>query len=393
MIATELEELEAGLPRIAEFADVADASMYLPLPDGWLVGTADVVDSTGAIAAGRYKSVNMVGASVVAAVRNALQTSHLPFVFGGDGAAFVAPQSAAAPTTAALAAVSRWATDEIGLELRTALTPIGEIRAAGHDVRLARFAASPSVSYTMFTGGGVAWAEQRMKEGQNAILPAPSGAQPNLEGLSCRWQPIRPQRDMIASLLVLRRPEAEAGSYRTLVRDIVDYIQRREIEEGRPVSFRTMKFALSPRAIGLEARVLGGSGLYALRWLKLAAFHVLVRWIFRFGIRVGGFDPVKYRHETVRNTDFRKFDDGLKLTIDCSSETFDGLRTMLEAARRCGVADFGLHAQNTALMTCIVPAPDIDDHIHFVDGADGGYAKAAEMLKVQRAAQDQPFGT
>ena len=32
-------------------------------------------------------------------------------------------------------------------------------------------------------------------------------------------------------------------------------------------------------------------------------------------------------------------------------------------------------------MTCIVPSIETDDHLHFLDRADGGYALAAEMMK------------
>ena len=34
-------------------------------------------------------------------------------------------------------------------------------------------------------------------------------------------------------------------------------------------------------------------------------------------------------------------------------------------------------------MTCIVPSILRDDHIHFVDGADGGYTAAAAAMKAQ----------
>jgi hypothetical protein len=32
-------------------------------------------------------------------------------------------------------------------------------------------------------------------------------------------------------------------------------------------------------------------------------------------------------------------------------------------------------------MTCIVPSIVRDDHFHFIDGADGGYTRAAEAIK------------
>ena len=36
-------------------------------------------------------------------------------------------------------------------------------------------------------------------------------------------------------------------------------------------------------------------------------------------------------------------------------------------------------------MTCFVPSPFAHDHMHIVDGAGGGYARAAEMLKAEIA--------
>ena len=98
-------------------------------------------------------------------------------------------------------------------------------------------------------------------------------------------------------------------------------------------------------------------------------------------MRVGGFDPARYRRQLVENSDFRKFDDGLRMTIDCTPALADRLDGVLAEAERQGIARYGLHRQGAALMTCFVPAPTSSDHIHFVDGAMGGYAMAARALK------------
>ena len=394
MTATdELAELASQIPKITEFAEVADTARYVSVPGSWLVGTSDVVDSTGAIARGQYKSVNMVGAGVIAAVRNAVDSTDVPFVFGGDGASFVVPSSAREVVAEALAATCVWAREEIGLELRAALVPVVDIQRAGHDLQIAAFAVTPALSYTMFSGGGMAWAEDQMKSGNYVVPDAPPDARPDLTSLSCRWQPIRPLRGVIASLLVLRREAAPQQDYQRLVFDIVSYIREREIAEGRPVSFDTAKFGLSFAAISLETRSIQPEKSFVLRVIRMTVFHVFVWFLFATGRSAGGFDPVRYRNETILNTDYRKFDDGLKLTIDCSQQTLDGLRERLDAARGSGIADFGIHAQATALMTCIVPSHMDNDHMHFVDGAGGGYAKAAEMLKAQRAADNAEIGT
>ncbi|WP_426130668.1 DUF3095 family protein [Pararhizobium sp. PWRC1-1] len=49
-----------------DFAALLDTAIYQPLPDEWLVGITDVIDSTSAIASGRNKDVNYAGASAIA---------------------------------------------------------------------------------------------------------------------------------------------------------------------------------------------------------------------------------------------------------------------------------------------------------------------------------------
>lgn len=89
-------EFYAGLPLFEAFEGVADEANYRPLPDGWWLAVADIVNSTGAIAEGRYKSVNMAGASVISALMNGLDERNLAFVFGGDGALAAVPGTLAA---------------------------------------------------------------------------------------------------------------------------------------------------------------------------------------------------------------------------------------------------------------------------------------------------------
>ena len=43
------------------------------------------------------------------------------------------------------------------------MMPVAAIRAAGHDVRVARYAASPEAVYAMFSGGGMSYAEAELK--------------------------------------------------------------------------------------------------------------------------------------------------------------------------------------------------------------------------------------
>jgi hypothetical protein len=103
--------------------------------------------------------------------------------------------------------------------------------------------------------------------------------------------------------------------------------------------------------------------------------------IMRLGLRLGGFVPSTYVRQVVENSDFRKYDDGLRMILDCSAELEDALRQRLAAAAENGVVRYGLYKQDAAMMTCFTRQATRSDHVHFIDGARGGYASAATALK------------
>ncbi len=65
--------------------------------------------------------------------------------------------------------------------------------------------------------------------------------------------------------------------------------------------------------------------------------------VMRSGLRVGSFVPARYLEQVVANSDFRKFDDGLRMIIDCTAELADALERRLAAAAAAGTVRYGLH--------------------------------------------------
>jgi hypothetical protein len=85
--------------------------------------------------------------------------------------------------------------------------------------------------------------------------------------------------------------------------------------------------------------------------------------------------------QVVENSDFRKYDDGLRMILDCSEQLAQALAERLAQASASGFVHYGLHRQDAAMMTCFTPSAMRSDHVHFIDGARGGYASAATALK------------
>src|SRR3954462_3811228 len=214
------------IPVFYDFDRLMDPALYAPLPDDWTIGVADIVDSTTAIAGQRYKAVNMAGAAVIAALTNALEGREFPFVFGGDGASFAVAPDDLERARDALAATARWVKDDLDLAMRIALVPVTEVRAHGFDVRVARFGPSANLSYAMFSGGGLNWAEAAMKRGEFAVSMAPPGSQPDLSGLSCRFEEIPSRRGVILSVLVVPAKAADEAKFRKLIEDVIALVER-----------------------------------------------------------------------------------------------------------------------------------------------------------------------
>ena len=279
------ETFYASVPVRRGFRALMDAGRYTALPDDWTVGIADVVASTKAIAEKRYKAVNMAGAAVIAALTNALGGREFPFVFGGDGASFAVSPGDDGAARQALAATAAWADGELGLTLRVALIPVVAIRRHGLDVRVARYGPSDNLSYAMFAGGGLAWADAAVKRGEFAVAPAPPGSWPDLAGLSCRFEEFRAARGFIVAVLIVPAPGGDPAAFRALTEDIVALVENSP-EAGRPLPAGGPKLGWPPQGLALETHTLPGAG--GLKRARVLARTLLYFLVMRSGLRVGG---------------------------------------------------------------------------------------------------------
>lgn len=372
------------IPVFSDFGRLMDPALYAPLPDDWIIGVADIVDSTKAIADFRYKTVNMAGAAVIAAITNALEGREFPFVFGGDGASFAVSPADLDLARDALAATATWVKADLDLSMRVALVPLADIRAQGLDVRVARFAPSKNVSYAMFTGGGLGWAETAMKRGDYVVAPAPAGSHPDLSGLSCRFEEMPSARGLILSLLIVPRPSDDPSAFRGVIEDIIALVARSP-DAARPVPAGGPAISWPPQGLKLEVSAGRGTHSWAWFWLWVMTRTFFAYVLMRFRISCGGFVPQNYLRELVENSDFRKYDDGLRMILDCTPELERQLAERLADAASKGVVRYGLHRQDAAMMTCFTPSALRSDHVHFIDGARGGYASAATALKAMQA--------
>lgn len=374
------------------FSELTDERHYHPVPDDWSIVITDVRGSTRAIEENRYKDVNLLGASSIAAVLNALGGRSIPYVFGGDGATILVANEDVDKIRPALLGSQRLAREVFALDLRTGVVPVSELRKQGKDVRVAKFALAPKATIAVLQGSGLSEAEAWVKDPQRGLAYAVSldaagaVASADFAGLSCRWNPVKAKNGAVMSLLVRARSsqKPETQIYSEVLREIEEITSR---HSAKPIEAERVDRRVDIRNLIKEMRLqtVGQSWLAKAKrlgqiFLAVATMQVLLR----TGWRMGSFSAEQYLVDMAANSDYQKFDDMLRMVRDVSTDQQQKILAALEARRLAGEIVYGTHFSNEALLTCLVF--QLDNHIHFVDGGGGGYALAAKQLKAQLSA-------
>ncbi len=379
----------ADLAITKEFSDIADLSHYVPLPDDWSAGVSDVKNSTIAINNGEYKAVNITGVSVITSILNVLKPLSVPYIFGGDGSSLCVPDNVLDKVKDALVATKEMSVVQFGLELRIGVVPVCEIRKAGYDILVSKQEVSEHYTQAAFAGGGLEYAENVIKEDgkkSDFRIESKTSIEPDYTGLECRWENVPSKHGETISLIVKAMADNQDDEYRiyTEIINKVDEIYGNE-SSSRPVYEEGLKLTLSNNLLKYETMVrtfgknMSELFLYKLkiRVQALLGFILMSR-----KTKTGDTDWGEYKSTFVKNTDYRKFDGVLRQVLSGNKQQREILDQYLNERYKKGECFYGIHVSKSALVTCMINNYS-DQHFHFIDGADGGYAMAATMMKQQ----------
>lgn len=376
-----------ALSSFKQFDEITNSSHYGLVPGDWGIFITDIQGSTKAIEAGRYKDVNTLGVASIVAAQNAMKGVEFPYVFGGDGATFVIPPSYVENVKGALDGIRTLAQTKFNMVLRVGLIFINEMSESSARVEVAKFEIDNSQTIAIFRGGGLTHAEVCVKsELEKYTVENSEKNTGDLSGLSCRWNPIPSKRGTVLSFLAVARPEKSSAIYQAIIAELTR-IMNGKLENANPINLPDMTYRTVGQCYDDEIRYHDSkwSFRFLFRFLEICA-AVLV---FKFKIPPLVFNQKKYSEEMRVQSDYRKFDDMLRLIIDCSTTQVDEIESVLKMMYKKGEIFYGLHTSDTALMTCFVNSVNEGDHFHFVDGGDGGYAMAAKQLKGQMKSSGQ----
>lgn len=365
---------------------LAKEKRFQSVPPDWQVVVIDVLGSTQAVATGRHHDVNLAATGGIITVLNYLKARRdglvVPYFFGGDGATFIVPGDLGPALVAILDNYRRHVKNSMDLVLRVGALPVASVYAGGTTIRIARAQLNSLYTIPVVLGNGLKEAETQIKatfideEALNAEL-----AEIDLTGMECRWNEIAPPRDaeQILCLLVSSGEDALQGRVYGEVIARIDRIFG-DLKRRRPIASGRLRLNLGLMNLAKEMYTSLGRFQFS---------YLLRNWIATL------YGPWYFRRtEAGRNyltkiselTDTLMLDGNINTVISGTTTQISELTTYLEDQESAGKIIFGLHVTHASVMSCYVRDHD-EDHVHFLDGTEGGYTNAARMFKVKLRAQ------
>jgi len=378
-----------NLPLYQDFAQLTNPACFNEIPSDWLIVVSDIESSTKAIATGKYKQVNALGASVIIAILNIVKPLQIPYVFGGDGASLCVPPEFETSIRSALLATKQLAKKEFDLNLRVGIVPLQLVIQQGFCIKVARYSVSPYYTQAVLMGGGITYVESLLKDKlQGALYRIESGeAQADFSGLECRWNTVPSRYGETISLLVKSKNTNELDAqiiYSDLLQKISEIYGSEK--DCHPIHIANLKLTYNQKKLSVETFIRNtGTGFkQRLKYrLKLVIQNIIGQVLMGFKVKQKEVDWGQYQTNLIENTDCRKFDDMLRMIIAGNEQQRLEFTQYLDKQHHAGQLNYGLHVSKGALITCMVFHRQ-GEHIHFVDGAEGGYCQAALQLKAQQ---------
>ncbi|MGG7663992.1 DUF3095 domain-containing protein [Dyadobacter sp. BHUBP1] len=356
---------------------LTEEHLFYNVPESWHVVITDIRNSTGAVAGGVHETVNLIATGSIVSVLNIAFKAGItvPFFFGGDGATFIMPPAIADAAMRALAVFRKNTMENFALDLRIGIVAVSEIYANGYELRLSKLRVSGAFSIPVILGDGLYYAEKLIKSEHYRFEYEPKpDDELDLRGMQCRWDKIGPPEmdQEVVTLLVTAPAGKKQAELFAKVMEHIDGIYG-PFPSRRPISVARLIWRTTFKKMEMEMRVREGST----SMLGLAASWIA--WLFGYVYFRTSYGR-SYLNSLVEMSDTLVIDGKINTVITGTPAQRERLQAALDAMEAAREIHYGLHVSGESVMSCYVH--DLKDgHIHFIDGAEGGYTKAAGMLK------------
>ncbi|MES2828235.1 MAG: DUF3095 family protein [Bacteroidota bacterium] len=354
-----------------------DRDLFAAVPQHWHVIITDIKGSTLAVSNGMHQTVNMIATGSITIVLNLAYKNNItiPFFFGGDGATFILPDSLLNDVLEALGTYKQNTQTNFNLDLRVGHVTVDKIYQEGYALAISKALITPLFSIPILIGNGLAFAEELVK-GTDYLYQQQQQheVEPDLTGMQCRWDKISPPENAqeIVTLLVLATVSENQRTTFSKVLSLLDEIYGPSAER-QPISVKKLRFNTTFDRLSMEMKARVG---------KLKFVEYIKKWLINlYGYIYFRTESGKYYlNRLVEMSDTLVIDGRINTVISGTLAQRTSLIKELDTLEASEEIIYGIYVSGESVMSCYV-RDLVDEHIHFVDGSEGGYTKAAGVLK------------
>ncbi|MBO6525220.1 MAG: DUF3095 family protein [Balneolaceae bacterium] len=368
---SELPVFEDGL-----IQHLSSSNRFKKVPEDWHVIITDIKDSTRAIQEGMHQQVNLAAtASIISALNIARsQGLEFPFFFGGDGATLLIPNLMYNDVINALSVYQGNVKRAFDFDLRVDEVPVYQLYEENQVLLVSKNRLSDKHTIPVVLGEGLLYADELIKEKRFELKQETDRNTLNLDGMECRWDAVKPSEvtKQVVCLLLRIQPEHNQATILSKVLTAIENIYG-SYKDRRPISVKGLKLAASIERFKAENELKFGESS-AKRVVKSIAGYAIGKAYLK---RNSGKNYLK---NLVELSDTLVINGMLNTVISGTEEQRAKLETELNDLEESGEVLYGMNICTESIMSCYVQ-DRINNHVHFIDGSEGGYTAAASVLK------------
>ncbi|MEE2802450.1 MAG: DUF3095 family protein [Bacteroidota bacterium] len=359
---------------------LADESLFEIVPESWHIIVTDVQNSSAAVAAGKHQLVNLAATGCIVACLNISREREIsiPFFFGGDGATIMVPEPLLDECLHALVLHQQNCKDNFDFFLRVDSRPLKELYNQGAVLKITKVRLNELHVSPIVLGDALQIAETSIKKDNREIQLSSFPFNLNLNGMECKWDKIEPPQtnnEILTLIINATKTEWQSEIYSNVLR-LLDEIYG-EYGMRHPIIPERLNMVDNLKQLKDEVLMKFSS----MSWLEMTKSIMRIL-IGKFYLR-NSKEGQRYLNELSLHTESLMIDGSINTVITGSSIQREKLLKKLEQLKESGQITFGYHVSNRSVLSCFVTALD-DYHVHFVDGDQGGYTKAAQIFKSKK---------
>lgn len=358
---------------------------FSDVPLDWFIIMSDVKNSTTAVSSGKHNDVNLIAAGSLIVALNIAKAGdiEIPFFFGGDGGTLLVPPELLNNIITGLSLHNINTIKNFELEMHIGSISIKDILDAGHYIKLAKVKYGTGFNKAIIIGDGLRYAEKIIKGSKENTSGTPEDTgELNLTGLECKWDKIKPpgeKNEIVCYLIETIHPAKQIEIYRNVLLKTDEIYGN--VNMRNPLSLDRLKLLF--KFDKLKKEMLAKYGNWKLNYLVVSFFKTIIgRYYFRYNLKINNLKGKEYLNQLIANADTLTIDGRINTIISGTMNKRIEFLQYLAAQEKEGNLLYGHHISQESVMTCYIENYN-SKHIHFVDGANGGYTEAAKELKMK----------